>query len=464
MRREEKEAATTHEEATAAETQPAQDGAAPVDAAKGADRLIKIHALLDEVTSSPWSHEVLELAMATVASLPISERDETALVWLLIVGEPSTDKTFVVLLLKTARGVYSVDTVTENFLGSGYRDDTGKAAPNIFAKLDQKCIVIKELGTVFSLRPDKVRKFLGDLQAIYDREYHKLTGTVDPIHGKAAFSIVACVTPAAIHRHQEYMAQIGPRFLIYRAPRLTEEEEREGLDMGWDPGNRKKTLDDLRGRVAAHLEACKASTRLASETPEQKDYINRLAKVVTRGRTLIRRQRNANDPDLIQQEGPFRVQQQLRTLARALVRIHGRSRVTDHELEMVRRVAVSSLPEDRASVIALLPSHPEGLTVKTCAAGIDRSEDRAKSLLDELVRVKLLTKRPGPSNGGRPETVYVPVPSFADLLTTPIKPLDHAVDLHPGGFSADADSPTRGESISGQCYRKSPGVAEGGNP
>src|SRR5262249_54434615 len=146
--------------------------------------LLEIHAVLDDLTSSPWSHDILELALATALSLSIAERDETALLWLLIVGAPSSDKTFAVLLLKEAPHVYYVDSVTENFLASGYRDEkTGKPAPDLFKELDGKCVIFKELGTVFSLRPDKVKKFLGDLQAIYDREYHKPTGTVGTIHG-----------------------------------------------------------------------------------------------------------------------------------------------------------------------------------------------------------------------------------------------------------------------------------------
>jgi hypothetical protein len=74
-----------------------------------ADRLVKIHALLDEVTSSPWSHDALELAGGVILSLSVAERDETALVWLLIVGGPSSDKTFAVLLLKEAPGIFYVD-------------------------------------------------------------------------------------------------------------------------------------------------------------------------------------------------------------------------------------------------------------------------------------------------------------------------------------------------------------------
>ncbi len=440
-----------------------------------ADRLLRVHALLDEVTSSPWSHEVLELGMATVVSLPISEPDETALVWLLIVDAPASGKTFIVLLLKTASGVYYADTATENFLASGYRDDkTGKSAPDLFKELDGKCVIFKELGTILSLRPDKVRKFLGDLQAIYDREYHKLTGTVGTIHGKAAFSIVACVKPATLHDHQEYMARIGPRFLTYRPPELTEAQEAEGLGMLWDAGQehkRKNVLADLRKLVAEHLQDCsKRPLDSKPETPEQQEFVDRLAQFVACGRTVVRRQKVHDpktgkvryEPEVVQQEGPFRAQQQLRNLARGLALVHGRTHVTDHELELVRRVAAHSVPADRADVISLFPDHPLGLTVKSCAAGIGKSEDRARQLLEELVLVKLLTRKKAEPNGGRPETIYVPVARFADLLTIPIKPLDHAVDLT-GDFTDTTDhSSSEREGLSGQSYRKSQAIDKGG--
>ncbi len=125
-----------------------------------AQRLLRIHALQYELTSSPYSHDVIELAIATVISLPLSQQDETALVWLLIVGPPSSDKTSSVLLLKTSPAIYYVDSVTENFLASGYRDQKGRRAPNLLRELDGKCFVIKELSTVFSMRSEKVRAFL----------------------------------------------------------------------------------------------------------------------------------------------------------------------------------------------------------------------------------------------------------------------------------------------------------------
>jgi hypothetical protein len=385
------------------------------------ERLLKIHALLDEVTSSPWSHDVLELSLAVALSLRISEQDESALVWLMIVGPPSDGKTFVVLLLKEADRVYCVDTVTENFLASGYRDEkTGKQAPDLFKELDKKCVVIKELGTVFSLRADKVRKFLGDLQTIYDREYSKATGTVGTIRGKAAFSMVAGVTPATLHDHQQYMARIGPRFLAYRAP--------EFLQMFGD--ELPKLVHDflslvLLPGIPRHLKALillgciNRPLELKPETREQQKFINRLAKLVARGRTDIRRQkihdvdtgRDRYEPEVSQVEKPFRVQQQLRNLGRGLALVHGRDRVTDHELELLGRIALSSLPADRTDIVSRFPDHNDGLTAGACAAAIGKSDDRARQILDDLVLIKLLLRRSGKSQGGVPATLYAPVPT-----------------------------------------------------
>src|SRR4030095_10941831 len=167
-----------------------------------------------------------------------------------------------------------------------------------------------------------------DLQAICDREYHKLTGTVAPIQGKAAFSLVACVTPHVLRGHQEYMGRIVPRFLFYRLPQLTDDERDQGLDLLWDEDgseSRRKTLTELRGRLATHLHES-APISMDPETPPQRDYIKRLAKFVAMGRTVVHYQKVRDqgttkewyEPEIGQQEDPFRVQQQLRNLARGI--------------------------------------------------------------------------------------------------------------------------------------------------
>ncbi len=70
--------------------------------------------------------------------------------------------------------------------------------------------------------------------------------------------------------------------------------------------------------------------------------------------------------------------------------MHGRGNITAHELELLRRVAFSSLPADRAGVLALFAKNPNGLTVKACAKCISKGESRARQLLDELEAIKLV--------------------------------------------------------------------------
>ena len=98
------------------------------------ERLKRIHATYSELTSSASSHDALELAIASVASLGVSQLDSTALIWLMIVGVPSSGKTETVLSLRGAEYVLFVDTMTENALASGHVDQKGRKTPDLFTR------------------------------------------------------------------------------------------------------------------------------------------------------------------------------------------------------------------------------------------------------------------------------------------------------------------------------------------
>jgi hypothetical protein len=57
----------------------------------------------------------------------------------------------------------------------------------------------------------------------------------------------------------------------------------------------------------------------------------------------------------------------------SLAHVHGREEVTDHDMELVRRVVLSTLPLNRGSVLALFQddrnlTNSAGLTVKVDCA------------------------------------------------------------------------------------------------
>src|SRR5262245_20029249 len=146
-----------------------------------AQRLRKIHELLSELTSSPWIHDVIELSLAVAISTPIADLDESALLWLIVTGRPSGGKTSAVALIRESK-IIAVDTLTDNALASGYVPAKGQQRePDLLTQMQKKgakCLLIKDLSSLFSRREEKVKAVLGDLTNIYDGEYNKATGTL----------------------------------------------------------------------------------------------------------------------------------------------------------------------------------------------------------------------------------------------------------------------------------------------
>jgi uncharacterized protein YlzI (FlbEa/FlbD family) len=364
-----------------------------------AERLVQIHNTLGSLTSSPYSHDVVELALATATSLPLYGKEHPAPIWLLIAGAPSSGKTEAVLLLKEAQSIKYLDAMTENSFASGYVDSKSGEGPKqqLLPELDGKCLVIKDLTTIFSMREDRVRKILGDLQSIYDGEYVKATGTVGVMTFKSTFAMVACVTPLALRKHHNYMSMIGGRFLVIRLLPLTDEERDSGFERAWDEQARKQTLPLLRKLLLEQVNSLAGQTNtLETENPEQQEELNRLALLLARGRGVILTEKTQEVNEYtgeerygyeiadVQIEEPYRALEQLRTVGRALARIHGRARITDHELELLRRVVLSSVSPVRADALAVFRKHPSGATKETFMEALGRSESGVSRLLKEM--------------------------------------------------------------------------------
>jgi hypothetical protein len=172
-----------------------------------------------------------------------------------------------------------------------------------------------------------------------------------------------------------------------------------------------------------------------SEDEESRAQLQTLARLIAQGRAQPIRTRVVEPNGVTgqdrfsyemtdrQTEEPFRVLEQLRTLCRSLAWIHGRTRLTDHELELARRVAVSSIAVDRAAAMACIAREPE-INQSTLADLLGRKPSGTQKLIEELrflglVRIKEV-------NGRR---VYQVSEAFARDLAKPGQPLDHIADL-----------------------------------
>jgi hypothetical protein len=124
-------------------------------------------------------------------------------------------------------------------------------------------------------------------------------------------------------------------------------------------------------------------------------------------------------------EEPFRVHDQLRTLGRALVLIHGRTRLTSHELELLRRVAISSISTERAAALACIADKSEGVDRPTLTRRLGRSSAGTGKLLDELQFLGLVQETKGNNGMGVCQVSH----GLAAELAKSREPLDHIADL-----------------------------------
>jgi len=155
-----------------------------------------------------------------------------------------------------------------------------------------------------------------------------------------------------------------------------------------------------------------------------------LARLLAQGRTVIFKQRVPGDypSEYVmvdkQTEQPWRAVHQLRTLCSSLARIHGRNLITEHELELARRVVLSTIPVDRAEILAQFPFHPEGFSLEEWAKSHNKNLQWVNQVMQELLTAGIVVSSSA-SNG----RVYHSAPEFRDLLVKPLGQLDHVQDL-----------------------------------
>jgi hypothetical protein len=314
-------------------------------------------------------------------------------VWLFLIGDPSSGKSATVLLLKKHPNLIYRDELTSKALSSGSRDSKGNAAASLLDKLDKKCLVMPDMASFFEQHEETVRSIFGTMTSAFEGTYDKSTGTVGDLSHKAHFGWLGVTTPRAHQNYEGFLRKLGPRVLAYRVPSLSTEEERRVKKLLHSGGRR-----DLSGRLAqaavAHLHAL-GQCSVPSIPEEIEETLDSLDDVLRQGRALI-------EGEYIQKEGPGRAYQQLRNLMRAVAMVRGHSEVTWADLDLIRQVALGSMPQDRARAIEYLAENPTNATCAGLAARLGRSPDTARRTFNDLLRLKLVTKQP--PDTGLPDT------------------------------------------------------------
>ncbi len=353
--------------------------------------------------------DVLEIVLATSISHLIFKGN---LVWVLLVGVPSSSKTEMIRLLRYSELAYNIDSMSEFAFVSGYVGANGDKSQDLLPQLDGKCFVFKDFTSLFNQRAEVLRKLLGDLVNIHDGSFSRHTPTTGTISYDSRFSHIAAITPLSLREHQKRMNILGARYLYYIIPDMPVSDE--SLDRVWLPGRKSKT-DEFRKLCSAFIDNLADNIpTVQEEDKEAKEYLIRLARLLAQSRGV---------PG--QTEVPFRVLEQLIALGRSIAAIHGRDKVTPHELELLRRVVLNSIPADRAKVLEVFQSD-ESMTYQEVSPKIAKRDENARVLLEGLRSVGILIRREEKQKSGQMANVYRLEDKFKDIIISPLIDMDHA--------------------------------------
>lgn len=380
----------------------------------------------------PNSQTALKLVLAVAVS---SSFPNPVMLWLLLVGVPSSGKTDIVRLVKEADTTYYLDNLTQNAFISGERESENNKVYDLLPLLDKKCLVIKDWTAIFSLDEKMTKKLLGDLVGIYDKEFVKFSSARGNVGYTSAFSQLGCITPATLNRHTNYMNMVGPRFLCYSMPSSTSEEDNQSYEQIFSNQDRSAIEKETRLYVSSYLAQLVKKTPNIKPLPnELQQYLRTAAELMAncRGIVILQsasfRNEEGNDTNYyevldVQIEQPWRAVQQLITLVKYLAFVVGKDEVGVDELAIIKEVVLSSMPADRSQALRAIKDQEGSVTAKALTESSERSVRTSRRLLDELVALKVLDKIKGTGTIANDYKIY---PRFQDfLLLTPAEFMSH---------------------------------------
>ncbi|MBU1124114.1 hypothetical protein KJ652_06040 [Patescibacteria group bacterium] len=367
-------------------------------------------------------NDIVEVILAVYIS---KEIERTNPIWLMLVGNPSSNKTQLVSLLSKAPDTVMIDVLTANPFISGLGK---KEKPqDLLPKLNGSCFICKDYTSFFGRSEETVKQLLSDLVSIYDGSFSKHSGARGTIRYEATFSHIGCVTPMGLNLRQRYMNMVGARFLTIRVPELTDEQREHCFGIAWSDDFKTrvtKASEIATGYVMALCDGIKKNgVNISPVDPVIRKQLNLLAELVARARGEVRSKtqqfeteegeiKTFEEIEEIQKEEPFRALHQLKALCRSLAIVRGKEEVGEPEFLTIKRVALSSMPVQRAEALAVF--HEESkITAKEGSDILKKNYKTVKRHLDQLVHLGVLHRE---KDVDGKTWIYEPNPKFSTLV------------------------------------------------
>jgi hypothetical protein len=330
----------------------------------------------DELLLLP-GHGAINAALAGV----VANYAEGDAVWPLLVGPPGCGKSEIVNAITSAPNVWALSSLTPQTLLSGF-ERKGEPASLLLQIGPFGILAFKDLTTVLTMHREARAAIIGQLREVADGKTEKSFGNGLLIEWEGKIGFVGGVTPVIDEQHS-FLAVMGERFLLYRMPEVSRVDiaRRSLARRGHEPELRAR----IRARVGDFLEQFRDCGRLELPASFNEPLIV-LADIVTRARSGVARDFNANLLYLPEPEAPTRLAKQLAQLAAAALVIG----VPEREAwRLVRKAGWDSVPAVRCAVLNCLSLHDEPITLATIQEETGLPERTAARVAEDVAVLRL---------------------------------------------------------------------------
>lgn len=297
-------------------------------------------------TVNQWFYQPDPIAIRAALAIPAALHLGQSCVWLMLIGPSSSGKTEIHFpLLRAYPNVKETSDINIAGLMSMGRGHKGEG---VLADLGVKGLwLIKDFGSIISMREEKRNELLGAMREIFDGKWSRQSGRGgDSWIGTV--NIVAAATPAVENAHK-VNAELGSRFVHIRLQRPLGDGVRE-----------KATLQaGKRGIMAEGIKRAASSLFIdmtnPSVSPEWEKRIYNCAEMVAYARTpVIRSSQKGNIVDVGETEGSTRVYQEILAVILGDAALHGQDEVSPVQLPLLKRLTFDTMPGKRGRILQTL--------------------------------------------------------------------------------------------------------------
>jgi hypothetical protein len=313
-------------------------------------------------------------------------------VWLGLVAPPSGAKTEILNALGLLPDVHAAATITPASLlsGTSKKEQAAGAKGGLLREIgDFGILVLKDFGSVLSMRPDAKAEVLAAFREVYDGAWTRHVGTDGgrTLSWSGKVGLVFGATPA-LDSHHSVIGSMGERFLVCRMDPPTQGQAVRALD---HTGAQTAVMrGELATAVAALFANSRPEPRALSE--EEKHELVEVAYLAVRLRSAVERDRRTGEIEYVHgAEGPARLTLALERLLAGLDTL-GVDRGT--AFGVVRKVARDSVPPLRRRAYEWLNGQKvtplQSTTAVAAALGLPSSS--ARRVLEDLAAYQLVSR------------------------------------------------------------------------